>query len=198
MEPYVDEVSRDFPGRQEEVEIIYAERGFVFLQKGAYVRVKPVRVTELEGEPVAAWEGLQEALKPLQVTPPPGRQLEQYWAEFRAQKSGPVQEGLQWLKRVFQSFYVRYEAAALQGKDKTLRGRIPPMGKSLLLGEPVERVVYLDGIEAGKVVFEKAVFADVRWVERAYPVVVMPAGGGYVDPAAVAQVSLPPRRGTAV
>jgi hypothetical protein len=46
-----------------------------------------------------------------------------------------------------------------------------------LLGQPVEGVVDLRGAEATSVIVEEGLLGETRWVERALPVIVMPARG---------------------
>src|SRR5574341_2060602 len=116
-----------------------------------------------------AGEGLQEPVEPRQVEVKCPRQLKQHGAEGVCEVPGAVEEGPQGLLDVFEPLHVGDEPAGLDGKDKTLGNALAPRHKRLLCGEPVERVVQLDGVELLGVEGEPLVVGELTRVEQLAP-----------------------------
>src|SRR4029079_3046679 len=105
---------------------------------------------------------------------------------MRAEAAHAREEPGDRLLGILQLFHVRQEAAGLDGELELRRRTAGPGGERRALGQPVEAVVDFDGIERPRVVLEPARLGQLRGIEIALPVFVLPARAPYACPAAPA------------
>src|SRR6516165_3938760 len=109
------------------------------------------------------------------------RQLQQYRPQPLAEAAGRGHQPLHRLRRVPQPLDVGQVPARLDRHHEIVRGPRPPAREHVPRGQPVEGAVVLDrGVLAG-VMLQPAVLGQLRWVEQAAPVAVLPAGGPHED-----------------
>ena len=107
---------------------------------------------------------------------PARRELVEDGAEMAAERAGAAEEPIDRLFGVLQLLHVRQEAAGLHGEEESARRPRGPGGERRFVGQAIEAVVDLDGVEDRGVVVEPALLRQVIRVEVAAPVLVLPSG----------------------
>src|SRR5215212_8551274 len=176
VQPHVREVRGDRLRRGLAVQIVDAKRRPGASQEFVVLFVEPAGVPELECVALALWQDLQEASQPLRVRSPPGWELEEYGPEFVLKDTHPIEKSLERLPRIFELLHVGEVARGLNREEETLGNRLPPPKERFLLRQSVEGVVDLRAAQAVSVILEEDLLGEPRWIERALPVIVMPAG----------------------
>ena len=160
--------------------------------RGAVVDVflEPARIAELECIPVVGREQGEERPQPLRVEPPARGELEEDGPELVSQDLHALDEGRHRFPRILELLHVRYVPAGLGGENEIVRHRVPPLRQRLLRRQLVEGVVYLHRFEVVRVESQHRAGARPPRVERAFPVVIVPARSPDVQPLRLFQ--LPP------
>ena len=141
----------------------------------------PRRVAEFESVEAARRQGFQKRLQAGGVHFPPGRQLEHDGAQLVAQQVHAREEFFDAGLRVLQLLHVREKAATLGGEAE-VRGRgVAPSDDAAVRRQAIKGVIQLDRMEAIRVVVEHLRSGQFLGIERAEPVLVVPAGRPNVD-----------------
>jgi hypothetical protein len=77
---------------------------------------------------------------------------------------------------ILQFLHMREVPARLHGVDKGSRHAAAPLREGVAFGKPVERIVDFNRLESARVVFKPARGWQIRRIERALPVLVLPSG----------------------
>ena len=126
--------------------------------------------------PDALRQRAEEMAQPFEIERPARRQLVQHGPKRRAQRRGVLEETLKGLLGILQLLHVREEPARLDREQEAGRGALAPAAERVRLGQPVEAVVDLDGVERRGVAREPLARAQVGGVEVPLPMLVLPAG----------------------
>jgi len=138
---------------------------------------EPACVTRLERDSLARSESRQRGVEKPRVDLHAGWQLDQRRPALTAQLARPLEKALHRLFRIVQALQVREEAAHLQSECE-VRGRsLLPLLENGRFRQVIEGVVDLGGLKTLGEVLEPARLRELRGVERAAPVGVLPAGG---------------------
>jgi hypothetical protein len=178
VESDVDErPNRDALGRRA-FHVVQAQRHLVPVEQRKDSVVVPARVAKLHCmNPVRPYasEILEEILQTVEVDRPVRRQLIQDRAEMRTEMLCPVEEPHEWIVRVFQLLHMGKETARLDRIQEVAGRPLPPFVESRSLRQSVERVVDLDSIEVQRVMGEPTSLGQLRRIEAAPPMAVLPS-----------------------
>jgi hypothetical protein len=135
----------------------------------------------LDGHPYPGGKQSKHGIEGVGVGAQSRGQLKQHGTQLGAERVSPIHEPGHRLGRVAQPLDVGEVAAHLHGHHEVVRCAGAPVSEGLPLGQPVERVVDLDGGEPVGEVLQPQAHRHVPWVEPVPPRVVLPAGRADVD-----------------
>jgi len=135
----------------------------------------PARIAELDRVAARARKRLQERREAFDVDRPSRRQLIQDRSERARETLRAGEEQPDRIGRILQLLHVRQVAARLHRVDEPARRAVRPPGEGFRFGEPIERVVDLDGIEPLSVIRQPPGLGELSRIKITAPMRILPA-----------------------
>ena len=172
----IRERPNDTPASGGSRHVVRAERYPMSVQHLKRLVAVPARLAKLDRVPSTRGQRAQKCVEAFEIQRPPRRKLVKHRTELRPKLSRAREQQFHRRPRILQFLHMREIPARLYGVDEGSRHAAAPLREGVAFGEPVERIVDFNRLESACVVFQPARGWQIRRIDRALPVLVLPSG----------------------